>query len=96
MSDAIRQNGTILFSIEAPEDQSRWFYEQRKGIDAWRTLSPLQGVLRADNGWIYGWREGHSYRDFTTPDKLQPGCRVAFEVSAHDPALATGLSWHLV
>lgn len=80
--DAPRQAGTILFYVEPPEDQQR---AQRFEI--------IQGLLRADSGWIYAWKLGHSYRDFTTMDKLQPGCRVSFDVLAHQPYLATGLSF---
>jgi hypothetical protein len=80
-TDGKRQRGTILFYVEAPDDQQRA-----------RRFDIVQGVLQADNGWIYAWRVGHSYRDGTTPDKLQPGCRVSFEVLADQPWFATGLS----
>lgn len=82
MTDTPRQAGTILFYVEPPEDQQR---AQRFEI--------VQGMLQADNGWIYAWKLGHSYRDFTTMDKLQPGCRVSFEITPGQPYLATGLSF---
>lgn len=80
--DAPRQTGTVLFYVEPPEDQQR---AQRFEI--------IQGLLRADSGWIYAWKLGHSCRDFTTMDKLQPGCRVSFDVLRDQPYLATGLSF---
>ena len=82
MSDA-RQAGIVLFYVQALDDQ-----QQARRFDI------IQGILRADNGWIYAWKLGHSYRDFTTMDKLQPGCRVSFEVMPDQPYLATGLSCH--
>lgn len=82
----MRQNGTILFSIQAPDDQQRAM-----------KFEILQGMLCADEtGWIYGWKLGHSYRDCTTPDKLESGCRVSFEVDGKAPFLATVISWRLV
>lgn len=77
-----RYTGTILFSVEPPEDQQR---AHRFDI--------VQGVLQADTGWIYPWCLGDVFRDGTTPDKLQPGCRVTFEVTTGAPPFAFGLSW---
>lgn len=82
MTEQAREAGTVLFYIDAPDDQQRA-----------RRFEIIQGVLRADSGWIYAWRLGSVYRDFTTPEKLQPGCRVSFEVDPKDPSMATRLSW---
>jgi hypothetical protein len=85
MTEPIRQEGTILFSVIAPDDQQRA-----------RRFDIVEGVLRADNGWIYAWRLGHTYRDFTTFDKLQPGCRVSFEEDPKEPLFATRVSWRML
>jgi hypothetical protein len=82
MPDDMRQMGTILFYVDAPDDQQRV-----------RRFDIVQGVLRADSGWIYAWLFGHVYRDFTTPEKLQPGCRVSFSVLPDRPYLATEISY---
>jgi hypothetical protein len=82
--DVSRQTGTVLYYVTAPDDQQRV-----------RRFDIVQGIVQADDGWIYAWRFGHVYRDFTTADKLQPGCRVSFEVDPQDPVFATGLSWKL-
>jgi hypothetical protein len=77
-----RQNGTILFYVEAPDDQQRA-----------RRFDIVEGMLQADNGWVYAWRLGHTYRDGTTPATLQPGCRVSFKVDPKEPWFATAVSW---
>lgn len=92
----MRENGTILYCAMIPDAQSEYFYHRRKNAKEWRSLSPVQGLLRADDGRIYAWREGHAYRDGTTFDRLQADCRVSFEVFKDDEAFADGLSYHLV
>lgn len=82
MSTQPRHVGTVLFYVRAPDDQQ---HAHRFDV--------VQGILRADNGWIYAWRIGSVYRDMTTPEKLQPGCRVSFEIDANTSYLATGLSF---
>lgn len=78
-----RYSGTILFYVEPPDDQQRAL-----------KFDIVQGVLQADTGWIYAWCLGDTFRDGTTPDKLQPGCRVTFEVTIDRPPFAFGLSYH--
>lgn len=81
--DDKRHVGTILFYTESPDDQQRA-----------HRFEIVQGVLRDEgNGWVYAWKLGRSYRDFTTPDKLQAGCRVTFEIDPKEPWCATGLSY---
>ena len=80
----MRQNGTIAFYCEAPDDQQR----VQRG-------DTIQGILQSDAGWYYIWKVGDVYRDCTTPEKLQRGCRVSFD-AARFSFFATNISYHLV
>ena len=87
MSDELRVNATVLAYV------SPQITEAQAKAERWLIVG---GILRLDDGRIYGWRYGHVYRDFTTPDKLAPGCRVSCQVDSADPGFATRVSWHLV
>lgn len=40
----------------------------------------IAGIIDGDDAWLYYWKVGSQYRNGTTPDKLQPGCRISFEI----------------
>lgn len=86
MSENQRQNGTVLFRAELSDEQ----YKSLRAHSRDAHYSFVEGILRGDDGFVYAWKAGRTYRDRT-----QAGCRVSFEVS-DDPCFATGISWKLV
>lgn len=81
----MRHDGVVLAYVS--EDQSEAQFRALK----YNSVAGL--LLSDDDGFIYAWRIGSVYRDGTTPDKLQAGCRLTFEVDARDPGFVTALSF---
>jgi len=87
-----RQNGTVLFYCPLGDDQ----YAKLRQVAPDAHHNYVDGILRGDDGFVYAWKCRHTFRDGTTPDKLEAGCRVSFEVNPIAPTFATAISWRLV